>query len=44
MGYHGSVIEEDMQGQYALAEAIKSLREKYPRSRALLEELNGIKF
>ena len=30
-------------GEQRVAEAIQSLREKYPRSRALLEELNGIK-
>ena len=30
-------------GSQKVAEAIKGLREKYPRSRALIEELNGIK-
>ena len=30
-------------GEQKVSEAIKLLREKYPRSRALLEELNGIK-
>ena len=30
-------------GSQKVAEAVKGLREKYPRSRALIEELNGIK-